>query len=35
LVSSLKSFTERSTQRFIDRRKLRKFRRLAAVQAGA
>ncbi|MDO9411649.1 MAG: hypothetical protein Q7T81_03615 [Pseudolabrys sp.] len=35
LVSSLKSFTERSTQRFIDRRKLRKYRRLAAVQAGA
>lgn len=35
LVSSLKSFTERSTQRFIDKRKLRKYRRLAAVQAGA
>jgi hypothetical protein len=35
MVSSLKSFTERSTQRFIDRRKLRRYRRLAAVQAGA
>ena len=35
LVSSMKSFTERSTQRFIDYRKRRKFRRLAAVQAGA
>lgn len=35
LVSSLKSFTERSTQRFIDKRKMRRFKRLAAISAGA
>ena len=35
LVSSMKSFTERTTQRVIDRRKMRRLKRLAAVQAGA
>lgn len=35
LVSSMKSFTERSTQRFIDYRKRRRFKRLAALEVGA
>ena len=35
LISSLKSFTERTTQRVIDKRKLRRLKRLAAVSAGA
>lgn len=33
LLSSLKSFTERTTQRVIDKRKLRRLKRLAVVQA--
>ena len=35
LVSSLKSATERTTQRVLDHRKRRRLRRLAAMQAGA
>ena len=35
LVSSLKSATERTTQRVLDHRKRRRLRRLAARQAGA